>query len=189
MPQSCSLSKALSYDNDEVVKRFVQLYDISGDEASDIFVETKKWLWLASQVESHAIAIIDPLLIIDEMWHNFVLFTLDYTRYCLDCFGRYIHHLPTTQREKDRRKLQLKEDPTRAKEEQMLRLHRQCALIITKLGSATLLKWFVDYPERYNEQFFNNRRKFVSLSYVPPASLKTLASYFTAGRIGITEVD
>jgi hypothetical protein len=181
--QSCSLSKALSYENDEVVRRFTTLYDISFDEANDIFLETKKWLWLASQPKSHPITIIDPLLIIDEMWHNFILFTPEYTRYCLDCYGRYIHHAPTTQSEKDSWKRELEEDAIRAREEQMQKLIQQCAFISSKLGAATLLKWFVKYPEQYNEEFFNHRRKNVSMFYTPPPELQVLATHIKAGRI------
>ena len=64
---TCPLGKAVSYENPEVVSRFVQLYDVSSEEAADVYVETRKWLWLASQVESGALSITDPLLIIDEM--------------------------------------------------------------------------------------------------------------------------
>lgn len=181
--QSCSLNKAISYENYEVVHRFTRLYEISLDEANDIFLETKKWLWLAGQPKSHTITIIDPLIIIDEMWHNFILFTREYTNYCFDCYGRYIHHAPTTQREKDNRQKQLKEDSTRAREEQMQKLLQQCALISENLGAATLLKWFVEYPERYNEEFFNNRRKNVSIYYTPPPDLQALATHIKAGRI------
>ncbi len=131
---TCTLGKALSYENLKVVSRFAQLYDVSFEEAGDVFVETKKWLWLASQVESGALSITDPLLIIDEMWHNFVLFTLDYARYCTDCFGRYIHHAPTTQRDKERRRKEFEDDPVRAEQEHASRLQRQCDLIAAKLG-------------------------------------------------------
>ncbi|MEW6497872.1 MAG: hypothetical protein AB1589_36035 [Cyanobacteriota bacterium] len=187
--QSCSLSKAINYQNYDVVERFTQLYDVSFDEANDIFLETKKWLWLADQPKSHMITIIEPLLIIDEMWHNFILFTPEYTDYCLDCYGCYIHHAPTTQREKDNRQRQFREDPTRAREEQMQKLLQQCAFISQMLGATTLLKWFVEYPERYNEVFFNHHRKDVSLSYSPPPALQALATHLKTGRIRIAKPD
>ncbi len=31
---------------------------------------------------------------VDEAWHTFILFTLDYSRFCEHVFGRFIHHNP-----------------------------------------------------------------------------------------------
>lgn len=183
--RNCSLDEALAYENDEVVHRFTKLYDIDFGEAKDIFVETKKWLWLIRQSESTSLAITDPLVIIDEMWHNFVLFTLDYTSYCLELYGCYIHHAPTTEGERKRWKRQFRQNPSRVREEQMRKLSQQFALIAGKLGPDTLLKWFVEYPARYNEEFFNHRRHTVTLSYTPPTSLQCLIAHVKAGRIVI----
>jgi hypothetical protein len=186
---TCPLAKALRYENPEVVNRFGQLYDVSFEEAADVFVETKKWLWLASQVESGALSITDPLLIIDEMWHNFVLFTFDYTRYCIDCFGLYIHHAPTTQADKERRRKEFEDDPVRAAQERASKLQRQCDLIATRLGGATLLKWYVDYPVRYGQTFFATSHKAVSPACSPPASLQNLASLQRVGRVEIAALN
>src|SRR5690348_8802846 len=32
--------------------------------------------------------------VVDEAWHTFILFTLDYSRFCDEVFGRFIHHHP-----------------------------------------------------------------------------------------------
>jgi hypothetical protein len=183
--RTCTLDEALAYENDEVVHRFTKLYDIGFDEANDVFVETKRWLWLIRQSESSSLAITDPLVIIDEMWHNFVLFTPDYTRHCFDLYGCYIHHAPTTEREKSRWDRRLKRNPSRVREEQLRKLSQQFKLIGTKLGPETLLKWFVEYPARYDEEFFNHRRQTISLSYTPPTSLQALSAHVQAGRIVI----
>ncbi len=183
---TCPLGKALSYENPEVVSRFTQLYDVSFEEAADLFMETKKWLWLASDVESGALSITDPLLIIDEMWHNFVLFTLDYTRYCTDCFGRYIHHAPTTQGDKERRRKEFEDDPVRAGQEQATRLQLQCDLIASRLGGATLLKWYVEYPARYDQAFFASSRKALSPTSSTPPSLQSLSSLVRGGRVHLS---
>ncbi len=182
----CPLGKALSYENPEVVSRFTQLYDVSFEEAADLFMETKKWLWLASDVESGALSITDPLLIIDEMWHNFVLFTLDYTRYCNDCFGRYIHHAPTTRGDKERRRKELEDDQVRAGQEQATRLQLQCDLIASRLGGATLLKWYVEYPARYDQAFFASSRKALSPTSSTPPSLQSLSSLVRGGRVHLS---
>jgi hypothetical protein len=32
---------------------------------------------------------------VDEVWHTFILFTRDYTSFCNDVFGNYLHHQPS----------------------------------------------------------------------------------------------
>ena len=34
---------------------------------------------------------------VDNMWHNFILFTSDYTKFCKEHTGKFIHHEPTTE--------------------------------------------------------------------------------------------
>ena len=35
-----------------------------------------------------------PSLVVDDLWHEFILHTFDYTRFCQQAFGRYFHHTP-----------------------------------------------------------------------------------------------
>ncbi|HEX8550130.1 MAG TPA: hypothetical protein VF681_01110 [Abditibacteriaceae bacterium] len=35
-----------------------------------------------------------PSQIVDDAWHEFILFTRDYNDFCLQAFGRYLHHTP-----------------------------------------------------------------------------------------------
>lgn len=35
---------------------------------------------------------------VDDVWHSFILFTEEYTKFCQGVFGRYIHHAPNTSR-------------------------------------------------------------------------------------------
>ncbi len=37
---------------------------------------------------------LSPTKDIDEVWHNHILFTREYTRDCLEIFGKYLHHNP-----------------------------------------------------------------------------------------------
>lgn len=187
--KNCSLEKAISYQNSDIVYRFTKNYDIEFDEANDIFLETKKWLWLINQADSTKLAITDPLLIIDEMWHNFILFTVEYTKYCFDRFGFYVHHAPTPQSEQIERQKQLKNNLARSREEQMQKLRQQCTFICEKLGKSTLLKWYVEYPKIYNENFFNNCRQKVSLYYTPDRSIQSLSEQIKTGRIIITNTN
>lgn len=115
------------------------------EEALDIFQETKKFLYL-SQV--HPVFIPDDLLIIDEMWHNFILFTPAYHAFCQTHFQKYLHHLPTTKQEKTR----LRTDPPEGNKQAYLdRLEGLLAATYDHLGEDTVRKWFQLYPERYGK--------------------------------------
>ena len=177
----CPLSEAIGYQNEEVIYGFINIYDISFEEANDIFIETKKWLWLCAQPEAETVSMVEAFLIIDEMWHIFILFTPEYNQYCLNYFDKYLHHLPTTQREKDERKRLEEEDPALAMEKNNQEMLQQYALIYDKLGAETLLKWVVEYPARYNQEFFNLRRKAKSFTWQPTPEIQGLATYLQSG--------
>ena len=34
---------------------------------------------------------------VDEVWHQFILFTPQYHKFCKEMLGRYFHHIPKTQ--------------------------------------------------------------------------------------------
>ena len=95
--QSPTLAELLQYKNDNVISRFTDLFEVSDTEAEDIFTETKKFLYISRQP---GVFIPDELLIIDEMWHNFILFTATYQDFCVRYFGGYLHHLPASKVEK-----------------------------------------------------------------------------------------
>ena len=181
----CSLDQALEYQNDEVVHRFTTLWDVSFVEAQDLFLETKKWLWLCAQPEKPRLAITTPLLIIDEMWHNFVLFSREYMEYCHDCFGHYIHHAPTTHREKEEYKQQYEADPIGSAEKKMQEQIQQFILIYQKLGVETVLKWYVEYPEQYNEEFFKQSYKLMNMNWTPSPEMQKIVGLFKAGKLVI----
>ena len=35
-----------------------------------------------------------PSQVVDDVWHEFILFTRAYTHFCYRAFGRYLHHTP-----------------------------------------------------------------------------------------------
>ena len=36
---------------------------------------------------------------VDEVWHNFILFTYEYANFCNELIGGYVHHVPRTSRQ------------------------------------------------------------------------------------------
>lgn len=101
LPQSmpCSLEEVLAYRNERVIESFTRKFDVPKSEAERIFGETRRWLWYVatttpSEVNPEAHGIDEPMFIIDEMWHTFILITRDYASFCDEMFGRFIHHDP-----------------------------------------------------------------------------------------------
>jgi hypothetical protein len=155
MPRRPSLARVLRYRNDDVLHRFLKLYDVSWAEAEDLFTEVKKWLWLCSLPEAKALSITSPMHMMDEMWHNFVLFTRDYAIFCDRYFGRLLHHAPTRQSEIERRR-RAPRASERANEESLRAAMR---FTFDLLGEETLWKWHVYFPARYGPAFFATHRK------------------------------
>ncbi|MCG8335446.1 MAG: peptidylprolyl isomerase [Proteobacteria bacterium] len=101
LKKDVDLSQVLAYRNKDVVDSFCESFDISREDAEDIFQQMLKFFWLSETQDKEIMSVIDhPISIVDEMWHTFVLFTKQYRKFCFDYFGRFIHHNPTTVDEK-----------------------------------------------------------------------------------------
>lgn len=98
------LVEVLEYKNLQVLNKFRTVYDLSLTEAEEVFMETKKWLWLCAlrnesivQVDGkcpETLVIHHSMAIIDEFWHVFILHTKDYATFCDTFLGQVIHHSP-----------------------------------------------------------------------------------------------
>lgn len=146
-----NLSDVLDYKNEDVINRFLAMYDVEKLEAQKIFNETLKWLWLGNKIED--VFIDDSTLIIDEMWHNFILFTQDYQEFCLNCFGRYLHHQPEKRKQKEWY------DSTFNLEEHKDRLEKMYEGVYDYLGEETLLTWYKEFPKKYSLENIKKMRK------------------------------
>jgi hypothetical protein len=148
LPAGYDLAALLEYRNEEVLFSFCESFAVERDEAERIFVEMLKFLWLCHTENDRTMRTIDaPIVIIDEMWHTFVLFTRDYHEFSLKYFGKYIHHQPTTSGEKQEERSLTPELRQKAREEQRARYSR----IFDKLGRETFVRWFHEFPERYSK--------------------------------------
>jgi hypothetical protein len=150
------LENMLLYTNEDILSRFTDMYDITSEEANDIFKETQKFLFIC-QLEG--VFIPDDLLIIDEMWHNFILFTKEYHWYCEKYFGRYFHHLPASKKEKDEHQLKLIANPEETLQEYLKKMERLMEVTYDYLGEETVVKWFMQYPVKYSKENISNLRK------------------------------
>ena len=142
--------KKIDYFNEDVINRFVNIYQIDKLEATIIFEETIKFLSL-SQLNFNFF-IDDSLLIIDEMWRNFILFTNEYEKFCFENFGRFIHHIPSTdQDKKDFEKNKLQELKILKN-----RTRKQYEIIFDNFGEETLNRWYVDFADKYTHEYIKS---------------------------------
>jgi hypothetical protein len=96
------LNKVLEYKNSAVLKLYRQNYPNNKLTAEEAFEEALKYLWICQKLridhatnpddESLPKGIFMPRSMreVDEMWHEFILFTEAYVNFC----GEYMHHLP-----------------------------------------------------------------------------------------------
>lgn len=93
--KSPTLKQVLSYRNPAVVDRIAKDCKISLDEALALFIDTLRFLWLGGTFSR-----ISPPPKVDEGWHAFLLFTMDYKKFCHRFFGGFIHHRPNRPEDK-----------------------------------------------------------------------------------------
>ncbi|RUA27949.1 MAG: hypothetical protein DSY77_16810 [Bacteroidetes bacterium] len=151
-----ALLSALDCDEDNIIiEGFMERYSVNRDEASEILQETKKWLWLASEnikeKKSFRLFIDNSLLIIDEMWHNFILHTRIYQKFCNEKLNLFVHHEPTSASEKIRG-FDSEEEKQKYQKFQEEKLRQQLSYIYDKLGAETVSKWYEEFPEKFNEK-------------------------------------
>jgi predicted metal-dependent enzyme (double-stranded beta helix superfamily) len=65
----------------------------SESEGEDLFDEVKRYLFMTCLPGARRWQMYSSR--VDSAWHNFVLFTSEYFRFCQQSFGRYVHHRPS----------------------------------------------------------------------------------------------
>jgi hypothetical protein len=85
-----SKDKVLSYTNNGVVKKYAREHNASIETATEHFTELKKFLYLCATKKGT----FTPSRVVDNIWHTFILFTQDYSNFCAEHFGQFIHHKP-----------------------------------------------------------------------------------------------
>ncbi|RUR13590.1 hypothetical protein [Legionella sp. km772] len=91
------LADVLAYQNFLVLKQFCHTHsEYSLTEAEQLFKDLLAWFWLRDQraKKNKTTYLFGPLLILDELWHLFILHTRDYCNFSFHYFGDYVHHEP-----------------------------------------------------------------------------------------------
>ncbi|HWZ15470.1 MAG TPA: hypothetical protein VNW95_09550 [Mucilaginibacter sp.] len=160
-----SIEAVTAYQNEDIIYRFTELFNITEEEAREIFSDCLKWLWLIATAQYERsiglpgvptkIAIDNSLGIIDEMWHNFLCFTKEYQSFCRNNFGIFIHHNPTSKSFNE----DLKKQIGKSNIYQRKRRETQYSYIYEKLGEDVLVKWYEFYDKKYTRQKIKSLRK------------------------------
>ncbi|RJQ14558.1 hypothetical protein C4553_00590 [Candidatus Parcubacteria bacterium] len=90
LAQEVSLERVMAFQHPGLIARLQVKLNLNQEEAVSLFEDMKRFLFLCG-AEDRPLA---PPELIDEAWHNFILFTKDYARFCQEQFGKFIHHLP-----------------------------------------------------------------------------------------------
>lgn len=82
--------RILEYRFNPLIERMIDKFGWDVVVAESVFEDMKKFLYLCTISDEP----VCPSPTIDEMWHNFILFTQDYRQFCDTCAGGFIHHRP-----------------------------------------------------------------------------------------------
>ncbi|PUB32752.1 hypothetical protein C8J95_104154 [Elizabethkingia sp. YR214] len=149
LPQVLKNSSYLDYRNEEVLFHFSCMYNLPESEIEELFQETKKYIAICTQP---GIYINNDMLIIEEMWRSFILFTSVYSEFCQRFFCRFIHHTPILKRNK-----RIDPEPNSEfsdKEKELL-----INTVYVLCGEKTVSKWFKEYPEKYTKEYIKSIQK------------------------------
>ena len=95
VPQHQASRHVLEYQAPFVVEKLLNNKTVANEaEALSLFREVVRYLWLAEMDQSCSWPMFS--LRVDEAWHQFVLFTREYSEFCQRHFGRFLHHAPST---------------------------------------------------------------------------------------------
>lgn len=85
------LDHVLAYKNKEIVLRFIKKLKLSEKKAIMLFEDMLRFLWMCGTNKGKGLV---PPIMIDKAWHEFLMFTEDYQKFCQQNFGHFIHHRP-----------------------------------------------------------------------------------------------
>ncbi|MGY4494900.1 hypothetical protein [Pseudomonas sp. TE3610] len=146
-----SLEDVMSYENPALVRAYAKKMNLTQAESEDLFVDLKKWLWLigARDGSEFDFPSFPEQVIIDSFWHEFILSTVEYTKFCQNFFHRYIHHIPTPDGVNGASLTLAAHDPARFIEINRAVLSKAMHEVYEKLGADVVRRWYVDLPRLY----------------------------------------
>jgi hypothetical protein len=78
---------------DAVVDRFRQKHpDLSGEQELLVREGLQQYFRICQRARGRFVSM--PSQVVDDLWHDFILFTRHYRNFCGKAFGRFLHHTP-----------------------------------------------------------------------------------------------
>jgi hypothetical protein len=96
-----SLNRVMGYRLRPLIDRLVEKKGLNRSDANDLYADLMRFLYLCG-TESKVLA---PSERIDLAWHEFLLFTKEYQRFCQRMFGFFIHHNPRSKDDRPSRRV------------------------------------------------------------------------------------
>lgn len=66
--------------------------ELSAEQRSEVFAALDDYFQLCRKAGRRMVAM--PSQAVDDAWHEFILFTRQYDKFCRHAFGRFLHHTP-----------------------------------------------------------------------------------------------
>jgi len=94
-PSQISLLRKLSDFDAPFLRERLVIRDrkLSNEEFNELFTEFKKFVALCS-ISGKSLTV--PSASVDDIWHQFILFTQLYERFCNEFLGFFLHHWPSS---------------------------------------------------------------------------------------------
>lgn len=85
-----NLAKRILRENPELHDKLISHCAIDEQDSITAFAELLKFFHISADSDQRC----TPSVIVDNMWHEFILFTREYAAFCDAQFGQFIHHSP-----------------------------------------------------------------------------------------------
>ncbi|MBI1859496.1 MAG: hypothetical protein HYR96_01085 [Deltaproteobacteria bacterium] len=140
------LDDLIQYQHQPVIASYRRNYPEQADRAEDLFQSMLKYLWVSQKhgderrrspddpALDFVLVMHEEMRAIDNMWHNFILYTQDYTEFCHSYFGEYLHHQP------DMALIQ-----THPQSEFAVLMEKYLLYLFENLGEETVTHWFGEH--------------------------------------------
>lgn len=143
-----ALAELLEYRHPAVIRSYVRTFGCAEKQALDLFEDMLKFLWISRKhIADRDARPGDPALDFvfvmheemretDNMWHNFILYTKDYTEFCRRYFGEYLHHQPD-----------IADSMSQAEDDFTEHMEKYLSYVYDNLGEETVRRWFAAHLE------------------------------------------
>ncbi|MBK8815602.1 MAG: hypothetical protein IPN42_08900 [Methylococcaceae bacterium] len=85
--------KSFRFSSDLIAKLQKKYPNLTEEQVALVFQGLRDYFTMCFQAKGCKVAM--PSRIVDETWHEFILFSRDYAGFCQNAFGYFLHHNPS----------------------------------------------------------------------------------------------